>query len=689
MDMEGGGSITGRIASFVHVREDQVQFVLAEQKNGWKVQCFVDLENWDTDLDYGDVIRMSGWWKKPDVPRNPGEFDYPSYLLARNIGLLFYGEEPEKEWSGKMTWGVVPFLVDLRCRAMAGLDRELDPAYREFAKGVLFGERGLGVDDADLFSRVGIAHLLAVSGLHVGIIYGAVVRVFRRMQMPVFLQMFILAFLFCTYAFWCDFSISVIRAGGMAMIQLMAQIYRRNYDSIQAMALVGCATMAYNPYLIGTASFMLSYAAVFSIAAFQAHLVEKANGLYPGAGKIGAPLLLSLCVVLFSYPMVSGIFNRVAVLSVFLNLAAVPIAGVILLVLLISSIAVWVGLGYWAVPGYKLSNLLIGGLYQGATLFDGISWQSMLAPALPVWRWSIHYLFMGLVWGYFYTKKQWSIRLAIVLAVFMVWIPVLENGFGSEMRVSFLDVGQGDAAVLELPGGEVLLVDGGGSEYRDMGADVVLPAILSRGIKKVDILLCTHSHSDHLDGLRELIDLVEVSAIVVNPLENEDAFGDFLLEARRKGIKIVLAGEGSKMTFKRGVRLEFLHPFTDQYYKSPNDSSLVFRISYGETAFLFTGDVEGEGEKLILGSGASLQSQVLKIAHHGSSTSSMEDFIRSVDPDFAVVSVGERNPYGHPGYKTLELLEEEGVQYYRTDMHGAVVFSTDGKVIQRDHMVKE
>lgn len=681
--------VRGRIVSFISIRENGVQFLLEDGADGRRIQCFLDKEDWTIGPDFGDEIQMEGTFERPDQKRNPGGFDYRSYLLSKKVGWIFYGDAAPQVVSPAKLHPLVKELVELRRKAMGSLDQKLSTTHGAFAKGLLFGEKGMDEEDEDLFSRVGVAHVLAVSGLHVGVLYGALDRLLRKCNISLVVRLILLGLLLWTYAFWCGFSVSVVRAGGMAMIHHLAQGTRKTYDSINAMALVGSLTMWMNPYVVMTSSFQLSYGAVFAIAVFFSYLSSLMKGQPILVRKLADPIWLSLSVFVFTSPLVAGMFFRMSPLSVVVNLAVVPLAGVALIGLLLSCLADGLGLWWGSSVGFWICDHVIGWMFTVAQWVEKIPWHSVLALGWPGWKIGALYIWMALICGYTYLKPMWARRLALAMILMMVSLPVLEQRWDTTMDVTFLDVGQGDAALVELPGGRTMLVDGGGSGYRNIGEDVVLKALLHGGHRKIDIMVCTHSHVDHKKGLEELLQLVHVSLILVNGLEDHESLGTLRVEAEKQGVSMKSVQAGTVLTLEKGVRLEFLHPDPQRGSENANNTSLVFRLLYGQSSFMFTGDVETAGEMAILDKDVPLTSQVIKIAHHGSDTSSLEAFIQQVSPKYAVISVGEDNRYGHPAKKTLELLEQERVQYYRTDRHGAVKFSTNGEKLTGTSLIKE
>jgi len=245
---------------------------------------------------------------------------------------------------------------------------------------------------------------------------------------------------------------------------------------------------------------------------------------------------------------------------------------------------------------------------------------------------------------------------------------------GNLLKVHFIDVGQGDAVLVQTPTGQNMLIDAG---ENDQG-DVVVNYLVSQGVQDLDVVIGTHPHSDHVGGLDIVINHFPVKNIYMPKVtQNTKTFLDVLTAVNNKRLQISTAQAGVVVPLD-GVICRFIAPL-QEYYEDLNNYSAVVKLEYGSQSFLFTGDAGTECETQILSSGVDLKSTVLKVGHHGSSTSSGAKFLNAVAPQYAVIMVGRDNTYGHPHAQTLTRLGKAGVTLYRTDQTGTIVFSTDGK----------
>ena len=243
-----------------------------------------------------------------------------------------------------------------------------------------------------------------------------------------------------------------------------------------------------------------------------------------------------------------------------------------------------------------------------------------------------------------------------------------------EMEVHFIDVGQADCALLA-SGGHFMLIDGGNND----DAEHIVTYLQNAGVKKLDLVVGTHPHEDHIGSLDAAIEAFDIGAVYMPDVSADtETYRDVLDAVKGKGLQVQHPVPGDVLDFN-GLPVEIFGPVKE--YSNLNNHSIVLRVSVGETAFLFTGDVEIEGEYDILEQGFDISADVLKVSHHGSSGSSVEEFLAYTDADYAVISVGEGNIYDHPEAVTLKRLQNYGMEIFRTDEQGTIVCDTDGKNI--------
>ncbi len=275
-----------------------------------------------------------------------------------------------------------------------------------------------------------------------------------------------------------------------------------------------------------------------------------------------------------------------------------------------------------------------------------------------------------------------------ILKIFflLLWLSSLAVSHSEELSVTFIDVGQGDSIFIRTPNGRTLLIDGGGtpswkeSDY-DPGAAVVVPFLKKNGVSKLDCVVATHADGDHIGGLPAVLRAIPVGIVYENGFEGDSPeYRNLHLAINSKRIASSVLRQGMTLNLDPSVTFYVLSPPKDYYFEDSNNNAIVIRMVYGEVSFLFTGDIEFEGEySLIKKYGDGLQSMILKVGHHGSATSTSDEFLAWVSPEVAVIQVGKYNGFGHPYPGTLAKFDDAGIEVLRTDKSGSIRIDTDGK----------
>ncbi len=253
----------------------------------------------------------------------------------------------------------------------------------------------------------------------------------------------------------------------------------------------------------------------------------------------------------------------------------------------------------------------------------------------------------------------------------------VQQNTSGQLKAHFLDVGQGDSILIQFPNGQTMLIDAGTSEA---GGSIV-SYLKEQGINKINYLVATHPHADHIGGMAAVVQALAVEKVYMPRVSHTiKSFENLLETIKAKGLKINRAKAGITIINKDGIKAGFTAP-CGSGYERPNNYSAVLKIQYGNTAFLLTGDAESVSEQEILDSGVDLKADVLKVGHHGSKSSTTQAFLSSVSPKYAVISAGADNSYGHPHQEILDRLKKAGVQTYRTDTQGTIIITSDGKTL--------
>ena len=275
---------------------------------------------------------------------------------------------------------------------------------------------------------------------------------------------------------------------------------------------------------------------------------------------------------------------------------------------------------------------------------------------------------------------------AIILIVASILFPELgiftdaddSTPITGDLDIYFLDVDQGDSAFIHTPEGNTILIDGGEAK----SADTILKFLDEKGIDRLDIVIATHAHADHIGGLVKVVEQMDIGAVYMpKATHTTKTFENLVMAVQAKGLKFKAAYAGAKIPLE-DVNAQFVGPIEKDSYEDLNNSSAVLRLVYGEMGFLFTGDAETEAEMEMISSGQNLRAQVLKLGHHGSTTSSTEEFLDAVSPEYGIISCGKDNKYGHPHVEILERLKDNNISIYRTDELGTIHIRCDGKKVE-------
>ncbi len=602
----------------------------------------------------GDKVAVEGMMEIPRGATNPGQFDYRAYLLRQGIANVLDARGAPEILERGVPWSPIALRELIRDRVRRALSTGGALERPDIVLGVVMGDRGL-LDEhtEDVFARAGVNHILAVSGLHVGYVVLAVSLLTggERRALPVLIAVL------AVYAFVTGLRPSVVRASLMTVLAIAGRAAGRQTDGLSFLAASGLLLLLLRPALLFEASFQYSFAATAGIL-----LLYDPVTRWVGRGRLGGALAVTLAAGLAVLPLNAYYYHMLSLVSPVANLVIVPLMGVVVLVGLATAV---VGSVVYLSPLLKVANAFTGILCRLseflAEVFTSLPLSSLIVGTPnPLTILAYYTLLVPLLWpGLLRT------RLVLLLAAsLVVWGVVLYPP--PDPGVIFLDVGQGDAAVIETPGGKYVLIDGGTERA---GESVVLPYLLHRGVRVLDLVIVTHTHDDHAAGVIEVLKKIPAREIWVGGT------------ADLPGHTVIRPRPGHVLQLELRVVLTVLGP-VGSLPASENDRSLVVRLDMGGMSVLFTGDIEGEGEKALLTHAAALDADVLKAPHHGSANSARVDFLRAVEPAVVVISVGEDNKHGLPA--DLFLRRIEGIPLYRTDRHGAIRVrpSRDGLVVR-------
>lgn len=662
---------------------------------------------------HGDRVRFLAKLRPPYGTLNPEGFDYRAYLERHGIEAVTSVAGPEGvvllESGGTSGWWGIWNQFD-RWRGdirTAGIRSLRQPELGIFL-GIVLGDRGYLDDDLrDQFMATGTVHLLSISGSHLGLVALLILvsvrqallwlpaewllRLSRRVT-PTRLAAMATVPPVIWYACLAGAELATVRSLVMVLVALLARWLTYDHKIFHALALAALLIVLHDPQTIYDISFQLSFLSVLAIAwwltwAESDDLTAEADRTPIQAGlRWGRDaVVMSAVVTLVTVPLVAFYFNQLPWLGIVTNLVAVPLMGFILV-----PIGLAAAIGQLLVNG---SELPLAAVIQWLmrVFVDGLRWMS----GVPFADWHVAapsgpsiLLFYGclamLIWKFPSTLVRRSSCVAMaMLVLWWAWSPRL-TWRADEFRVMFLDVAQGDSAVLELPGGEVVLIDGGASFERfDMGRATVGPYLWNRGIRTIDHIIATHPQLDHVGGLVWVLRHFFVRRYWGMGVAREEEFYRRLEQAlAAQGLSERRARAGEELPFSEGCRIvienppESVPPQSSIRYEPKagqrlNNDSVVARLNCRGHSVLFAADVE-QSALSRLQAGHQAPVEVLKVPHHGALSSLNREWIMSLRPAYAVISVGRSNPYGHPAAAVLDAYRSQGIPILRTDRDGGV-----------------
>lgn len=672
------------------------------------------------DWRYGDRLRLTVRLRTPRNFHNPGGFDYEGYLARRGIYVtaFLWNDDKVARIGTRGSW-LRQRMEHVRRTVGAFFDQHLAATPAGVLRALIIGDKSrLDPELRTAFQRVGAAHVLAISGLHVGIVAAVAYAVCwwllaRSRYVLIAWSVPKLAAagslpLVLLYAGLAGGRVSTWRAVVMVCVFLTAVLLDQRNEMFRSLALAALLISTLWPGAVFDASFQLSFMAVLGILLGLRRFHDRrdtrgeseAAGQRTGLQRLGRWArtygVVSLSAMAGSLPLVAAHFHIVSLTGLLANLLVVPLlgSGVVVLgltaatllfvhsgaaalvvwpagwivhvaVWLVERLAAWPYAALHVVTPTALELVLLYGL-GGCLLFAA----AIRPPGLRT------FLLAGLCGALCLDAAYW----------------IAQRHFRSELRVSFLDVGQGDAAVVELPGSHVMVVDGGGFSSRtfDSGRAIVAPFLWRNKIGRVDTLVLTHPDYDHYGGLTFLADHFGVRSFWYTGEQSDSPRFERLLAAlRAHGVHTQVLCRDTPDYVIRGVRIQVLHPPCGTRRLDTNNASLVLRLSHGEVDVLLTGDIETAAENMLLSTPAALGSEILKVPHHGSRSSSSLAFIEAVAPRVAVASLGHNNRFRFPAADVVARYERRGTRFLRTDRAGAVTVSSDGRDVRVETVLPE
>ena len=647
----------------------------------------------------GMHVRLEGMLVLPELPRNPGQFNRRIYESGKKID--FYLENPTVLEVKEQRSGVREVVEIWKTEMMNRCEKIYPDEEAGILEAMLFGEKSeLSGDIKELYQAAGISHVLVISGLHISLLALAVAGILRRLGFPMPVWVILSVGVLAGYGILIGQPTTAVRALLMFFVLQGARLLGRSYDLLSALAFAGILMLLDNPDLILDGGCRLSFCAVIGVGWYVSEknkifrsIGEKEKRKNRGKGGKGSSVGAILENIragwylwLFTLPVMLDTFYQVSVVGILWNLVAIPLLPVI-----IASGGLGVVLAGWNIFLGSLAGSPAYGMLQ---LYQEIG---NISEKLPVGMWTPGQPSKPVIAGYYLVifllvlvekqlikrEKRWKIFPGMELCSMLLLLLLMAHPWQQREKITFLDVGQGDASLLQ-SGGQTLLLDGGSTSQKNVGTYVILPYIKQQGISCLEAVVLTHTDQDHINGVTEVLEEGKKGWLTVKNL-----MYPYWMEGTEKGKQLKKLAEeagASCRKIRAGDRLTIgkaeavvLYPKEQEKIEEPNAGSLVLFWKWEGVRAMFTGDLPEEKERELLQNLPACE--ILQVGHHGSATSTCREFLEQVQPSLAVISCAMKNRYGHPSPDTVDRLKKTGCEIRYTMKSGAITIRKRGREV--------
>lgn len=678
-------------------------------------------------LQYGNVIEFKGSYEKPNKQRNYGGYDYSLYLKTQEI----YGSieiENYKLLSKDNGNKIYKKIYEFKISVKKILRKHLKKDQAELCIGLVIGDRtGLSEEVQEDFKNANLTHMLAVSGSHFTYIILTVSYINKGIKRKKLGQV-IMIIVIILFMYLTGNTASVVRSGIMAILTIIASLLYKKVDIWTSIGVAIIIQLTQNPYIIYDLGFLLSYGGVVGIILFNKDILNILEYLniknkrivvkdisYKKAPNryikklikyIKETISVTVSANIIIIPIMIFNFNTLSCTFIISNLLAGPLLGIIVIFAFLTIFLSFI-LKNLLIPLFSILNIMLSLLIKIADISSSLPLSKIYLPTPNIYFISFLYLNIFILKyireKYRNEKQKYSLKnlklkkyliitMIIILGINYIY-PVIKSK-KQNLEINFIDVGQGDATLIRV-NNKSILVDGGGSLYEngfDVGEKTIVPYLLDRGIITLDYIIVSHFDADHSQGLNYVLECINVKNIIISKLGQESKeYDTFINLAIKQKSKIFYVKKGDLLRIGKAV-IEILYPNNEIINENiKNNNSMVFKLTWNNISMLFTGDIEKIAEEKILtmykNNIKKLEAKILKIAHHGSKTSSTYNFLKAVNPQIALIGVGKDNKFGHPNNEIIKRLEYFNCRIYRTDESGEIAIKVNKNNISIKTMI--
>lgn len=619
----------------------------------------------------GDILKIEGEYEKINSYKNKGVFNYETYLKKDNI----YGKIKAKKITLKQK---TKNKIRISQKIKEKFKQNFEKKTANYFITIILGDKSeLDKQIKENFQNGGISHLLAISGMHINCIVLIITYIINKTINSYKIRKLITIGILIMYGSIIEFSPSAIRAIIMAIMHFTALILLEKDNFLVNISISSFIILIISPYYLVDTGFLLSFTATISIVYVYKKL-RKEVSKNKIIQSIADSLILTISANILIAPIVICLFKKVSSSMIIIGIIISPFIFIIEII----------GILIIIIPSFILKFLKVQ-IELFISIFDFLSSINFLTIYFKVPNIIQIILYYTIIIKFLFKPKRKIIsKILICIIVISIVSQLIYSSYSILFRkfeINLIDVGQGDSTLIVTPKNKKILIDGGGNENYDIGANVLIPYLLNKKIKQIDYLMISHFDTDHVGGTFKVLEKLKVKQVIISQQKEDSSnFQKFLEIAKKRNIKIIVVKAGDRIQIEKNIYIEILWPTEKMEieYNPLNNNSIVAKLVYYDTSILFTGDIEAEAEKeLVKKYGHKLKADILKAAHHGSKTSSTQEFLDNVNPSVVLIGVGRNNKFGHPSDGVINRLKKRNICIYRTDLEGEVNIKINSKGI--------